>query len=120
MSSKVKAGGVNVAYMPTLADRLREAREHTGMNKRQFALAIGAEPATVTQWENGKTASISAALIIAVQRVTGFSAEWLVTGKGDKFASQVTTDQRALLDAAAELDSYDLAIRLLRALKEPS
>lgn len=64
----------------TRGDRLRKARETTGMTTRQFAEHIGVSQKTVTDAENDKRPNIRKILLNAWALGTGVPAEWLETG----------------------------------------
>lgn len=64
----------------TRGDRLRKAREITGMTTRQFAEHIGVSQKTVTDAENEKRPTMRKILLNAWALGTGVPAEWLETG----------------------------------------
>src|SRR5690606_33779564 len=76
------------AKMPdmTLAERIREAIQHSGKTQAQIATETGKSPGAVTQWLDGATKSLRADTAAALERATGYNATWLVTGKGPKLA----------------------------------
>jgi transcriptional regulator with XRE-family HTH domain len=61
----------------TIADRLRKAREVTGMDQREFADHIGISRNTVTNYETGKTTRFSRPMLAAWAMATGVPLEWL-------------------------------------------
>lgn len=63
----------------TRADRLRKAREVTGMNQSAFAEHIGISPRSVGNYENGSVAPRQVVLN-AWALGTGVPLEWLETG----------------------------------------
>ncbi len=69
-----------------LAERIREAISHSGKNQAQIATETGKSPGAVTQWLDGSTKSLRADTAEALERATGFSATWLVTGRGPKMS----------------------------------
>lgn len=68
----------------SLALRIREAIKHSGKTQAQIAIATGKSPGAVTQWLDGTTKSLRADTAAALERATGYDANWLVTGKGVK------------------------------------
>lgn len=64
----------------TRGDRLRKARETTGMTTRQFAEHIGVSQKTVTDAENDKRPNLRKILLNAWALGTGVPPEWLETG----------------------------------------
>lgn len=73
----------------TLAERIREAIQHSGKSQAQIATDTGKSPGAVTQWLDGSTKSLRADTAEALERATGYNAAWLVTGKGPKLAANV-------------------------------
>lgn len=63
----------------TQGDRLRKARQVTGMTTRQFADAIGVSQATVTNAENDHT-KVRKITLNAWSLATGVPVEWLQAG----------------------------------------
>lgn len=63
----------------TLGDRLRKARELTGLTVRQFADEIGVSHGTITNAE-GDRRSVRPITIKAYAMRTGVPVEWLETG----------------------------------------
>lgn len=73
----------------TLAERIREAIQHSGKSQAQIATETGKSPGAVTQWLDGSTKSLRADTAAALERATGYNATWLVTGKGTKLAANL-------------------------------
>lgn len=65
----------------TAGDRLRKARELTGMDQSQFAEAIGVSRGSVSNYERSE-APPRPIVIRAWALATGVSEEWLSTGLG--------------------------------------
>ena len=63
----------------TLGDRLRKAREETGLDQGQFADEIGISRNSVSNAETGATRPIKVTLKAWALR-TGVPVEWLLTG----------------------------------------
>ena len=63
-----------------LTDRLRKAREMTGMEKQEFAEAIGVHRDSISRYESGKN-SPRKPILAAWSLATGVDIEWLKTGK---------------------------------------
>ncbi len=74
----------------TLAERIREAIQHSGKTQAQIATETGKSPGAVTQWLDGATKSLRADTAAALERATGYSATWLVTGKGPKLVASMS------------------------------
>ncbi len=65
--------------------RITKAREEAGMTKAQLARAVGVQPASVTQWENGSTKNLDAANCIRICEILGIQSKWLVFGHGARY-----------------------------------
>ena len=86
--------------MTTLADRIREAMGK--IPQAEFARQMEVSKAAVTLWLNGGTRSLKADTAAKIQEVTGYSAQWLVTGEGPKRAhtsklKRIDLDQQPLV-----------------------
>ncbi len=64
----------------TIADRLRKAREHLGLEQIEFAEASGISRTTVSNAETGRTVPHRSTLALW-SATTGVSLEWLETGR---------------------------------------
>lgn len=64
----------------TEADRLRKARELTGMDRAAFAECIGVSAKTVLNYETGATTRVKPLVRRAWAMATGVPAFWLETG----------------------------------------
>ena len=63
-----------------MGDRIRKAREHTGMNRQEFAHAVGIHRETLAKYEDsGENVKRPALLSIAMS--SGVRLEWLESGK---------------------------------------
>ena len=67
-----------------MKERIREAMESAGLKPLQLANAVGVSSGAVTHWLNGEVKTLKAATANRLQEVTGFSAHWILTGKGEK------------------------------------
>lgn len=89
-----------------LKDRIKEAMESAELAKAEFARATKSTPGAVTQWLSGETKSIKAEKANLMEIATGYSASWIVTGKGPKMAA----DKFALNQTAALADTAQAAM----------
>ena len=73
----------NVERIPefTIGDRLRKARELTGLDQGPFADEIGVSRGTVSNYEAGKTTAIKRLYLRTWAMRTGVPVEWLATGQ---------------------------------------
>ncbi len=65
----------------TLAERIQLIID-SGRTQVELAQAAGITKGTVNQWVDGKIKSIKLEYAKGIEDLTGFDAEWLVTGKG--------------------------------------
>lgn len=72
----------------SLATRIKEAIEKSGLSKAEVARATGKSPAAVTLWLNGETRSIKGDTAAALEATTGYRAQWIVSGKGRKLVEE--------------------------------
>lgn len=78
--------GAGVVPEWTLGDRLRKARELTGLKVPAFAALIEVSAKTVNNAESGKH-SVRPITISAWAMASGVSREWLETGEGEPVQS---------------------------------
>lgn len=64
----------------TMGDRLRKAREQTGMTTRNFAETMGVSQSTITNAENDNCKTRRITLLMWSQ-VSGVPVQWLETGE---------------------------------------
>jgi phage repressor protein C with HTH and peptisase S24 domain len=67
--------------MSTLADRIKEAMEGASLRPADLARATKKTSGAVAMWLGGGIKSLKAESAAAIEAVTGYSAEWIVTGK---------------------------------------
>lgn len=68
----------------TLQDRIREAIHGSGKTQAEIARAVGKTAGAVTQWMDGTIKTLRADSATALEAATGYSARWIVTGKGPR------------------------------------
>jgi len=91
-----------------LKDRVQQAID-AGYTVGQLAKAAGKNSQAVSHWKSGATLTIKADSALGLARLTGWSADWWVTGKGpreDKAPQRPPMDERTaqLVGAFSELD----------------
>lgn len=91
-----------LAYMSTLAERIKAAREAAGIERpADLAHMIGIKPAAVYQWENGTTKSLKADTLARLSKVTGVSADWIRDGTGSMHGGGVREEPAPYLRSLA-------------------
>ena len=96
-----------------LKDRIREAMDGAGLKPLQLARATKKSSGAVTQWIDGTTKSLKAETASALEKATGYRADWIVTGKGEKKVTTATatiTAPSATLVATATVQNHPLAL----------
>lgn len=79
--------------LDTVGERIRHARIDADLSQEALAQRISAisarrvSKAAVSKWESGAISMPLPESVFAMQAITGFSAHWIVTGKGDPKAS---------------------------------
>lgn len=68
----------------SMADRLRKARELTGLDQTEFADEIGVSRGTVSRYERGEATAKRPILTVWAMR-TGVPLTWLTTGAAPGF-----------------------------------
>lgn len=63
-----------------LAERVKQAIEHAGLNQADVARATGKSSAAANQWVKGETKSLKAETALKLARACGVTVEWLVLG----------------------------------------
>ena len=71
--------------MKSLAERFAWARTQAGLKKSQIAKEMGVGASSITQIEDGTTRTLKASTLVGLQRATGISGEWVVTGVGSPY-----------------------------------
>lgn len=70
-----------------LKDRIIEAQGT--LTNAKFAKAVGVTGASVTQWRDGTTKSLKGEVAMAMERVTGYRADWILNGRLPKRVDNV-------------------------------
>ena len=101
----------------SVAERLREAREISGLSQGQVAKKIGFHRPTVSEIEAGRR-KVSAEELAGFAELYGVDVEWIVNGSKDEAGSDVR-----LLLAARELSKMsepdlDRLMNMLRMLRK--
>lgn len=73
--------------MKSLENRIAEALNSTGLKDAEIARKLKLSRATVSQWRSGGVKSLKAESASNIERLTGYSANWISTGIGDKMSS---------------------------------
>lgn len=88
-SSTLNDDMFRVLDMSTLAERIQEIIS-AGFAQTELARAAGVTKGTSNQWLSGRIKSIKLEYAQGIEALTGFTANWIVTGKGQKRPSHPT------------------------------
>lgn len=70
--------------MATLAERVTEAIETSGVPVAEIARACEISPQSVYDWKKGATQEIEGRNLVELARLTGFTERWIAKGAGPK------------------------------------
>lgn len=94
-------------YEWTIADRLRKAREATGLDQTEFAKLIGVSRGTVSNYERGVD-SYKRPVLLAWAADTGVTVDWFMTGlEPHSSAEQSNLAHRTQQDFGLVADKQD-------------
>lgn len=74
-----------------LHERITEARESAGLSKSELARKLGLSRASVSAWEAGAVKNLKNEHLFTLSRITGYSAQWVATGRGPKERQSAST-----------------------------
>ena len=100
--------------MNTLAERLKYARESTGLSQQQVADIVGMKQPSYYKVESGKT--LRTTFLNEIARALNVSADWLLTGKGSPDQNRLPPDIQAFVDGlpngipSSEIDDWSKSI----------
>lgn len=95
----------------SIAQRIKQARETSGLSKSALARRLGVHPSTCIQWESPGGTSPSMKHLVEVAKILDVNLEWLGTGRGDmryregvgesrpNYGEHMNADERRLLEA---------------------
>jgi len=86
--------------MAGLADRMREARERTGLSARALDKKADITPGHTTAIESGGRANPAAETLRKLAAALGVSIDWLMTGESPTAADQTGPQPRVANDDA--------------------
>lgn len=88
--------------------RIREARESAGLSKSALGSAVGVSHTAVANWESGEV-EIKASNLMKVEKATGISFRWIMTGRGPRQAGSMVELSDAAQSAVEQLSQMDAA-----------
>jgi len=91
-----------------VGDRLRQARIDAGLNQSQLARKAGVTPSAISQIESGASKRPSSDNLLPLAKALGVTPEWLISGKGPKYALTPIQERIAFAMKAAHMLAFDL------------
>lgn len=82
----------NEKTLPVLGERLKLILSDLQLKQTDFAKSLGISANYVYLLTSGKKKNISETLARLVESTYGYSATWLLTGNGNKYAAPQTTE----------------------------
>lgn len=70
--------------MSSLAQRVTEAIEESGVDVEKVSKACGVSVQAVYKWMRGDSMNISGLPLLELARITNYEARWIISGKGEK------------------------------------
>jgi transcriptional regulator with XRE-family HTH domain len=104
------------AYMGTMGERIRAAREAKGWTQEQLAKIVGCTRPSITTWESDGVDAISHAYLTKLAGALGKSTEWILRGTEPK-PKQAGVSQPLRLDIqtlARAIELVEVQVRLSR------
>lgn len=103
-------------------DRIKEVMDVMGWSNADLCRAITSKGLTVSdqaigKWINGATQNIKGEYFFAIEDLTGFSARWMIEGKGIKKKTQHPLDEHKKVFDEADEVSQRLILTMLASLK---
>lgn len=80
--------------MENLGDRIKKARESSGISQKELSARLHISRSAVSQWESSESKGLKPENLVAVARILGVSVEWLVTGRDLKQSVISTREPR--------------------------
>ena len=99
-STIVSTPSCMIVYMRNLAERMHHIRINQELTMQELADKLGVTKNAISKLESGKSLNLKLDNLYKLQDITGYSAEWIAIGRGDKKlpTSQTHVDITALSD----------------------
>ena len=98
-----------VTYMPTMAERIKRARESAGYETpTALSKAVKVNREAVLQWEGGTTKNLKGDVLLRLAKVLDVRPEWILHGTGQMKSTQgvaVSKEEMQMLNAFRNLHS---------------
>lgn len=115
-------GRFKVTLMSTLAERVTEAIETSGVSVSHVAKMCDVTPQAVYAWMKGETRELMGVNVIELAELTGFSARWIAKEAGPKRRIYAKTEQQVHVLLAMEAlppHENDKVVKIIDTIAEP-
>jgi transcriptional regulator with XRE-family HTH domain len=85
----------SIEAMSTLADRIIEAMDKSGVSVKQVAAACEVSYQAVRKWRTAETKKLEAGNLVRLAALTGFEPRWILTGEGPRVRYYARTEAQA-------------------------
>lgn len=85
--------------------RVQAELQRSGRRPADLARALGISRASISDWLKGATGQPKPENLFVCADFLGVKPQWLLTGKGEKYAEQLEEDETELLDLYRGLDA---------------
>ena len=97
----------------TLGKRIECILSECRIKQVEFAAELGVSANYVNQLIKGKKTGISTPLARLIQEIYGYSAQWVMTGTGEKRSfSALSASRQKLIEKVLKMSDEDLAVLL--------
>lgn len=106
--------------LSVMADRIRLARQRTGLSQAELAQHAGVTSSAVAQWENPRGTKPDLNHLLRVAVATNVTLDWLATGAGAKSSRKSNAHDESpavLLDLFAQNPIEETVLTCLRAMR---
>jgi len=103
-----------------MADRIRLARQRTGLSQAELAAHAGVTSSAVAQWENPRGTKPDLNHLLCVAVATNVTLDWLATGAGAKSTRKSSSQEESpalVLDVFAQNPVEETVLSCLRAMR---
>ncbi|MBA2689638.1 MAG: helix-turn-helix transcriptional regulator [Burkholderiales bacterium] len=97
----------------TIGSRIKEVRKERGLSQVELANLAGVKQSSISELERGESKQPNAANLLKISRLLGVSPDWLIHGKGRKYAARGEALSDDVLAFADKLATHNLGDRKL-------
>ena len=95
--------------MTSLSQRIKTILDERKIKQVEFARTLGISANYVNQIVNGKKENISDALSKLIEERYGYSADWILTGNGEKLAAnEISAEKTAIIKKILKMSEGEI------------